>query len=125
MTSTSPFCIVSPPNTLGSPLTCQLAYPCFCCQQFLGAFQACRGDRLDEGVPVVMDTSDAPTRTLKIPTHADFLAFYSTVPGKEFFFIVLSWIHNQAWEHSLLLVLQILLMQYCRRESLQYLRIMR
>lgn len=43
--------------------------------------QACRGDRLDEGVPVVMDTSDAPTRTLKIPTHADFLAFYSTVPG--------------------------------------------
>lgn len=43
--------------------------------------QACRGDRLDDGVPVVVDTADAPTQVCRIPTHADFLVFYSTVPG--------------------------------------------
>lgn len=43
--------------------------------------QACRGDRLDDGVPVVVDTADAPSHVYRIPTHADFLTFYSTVPG--------------------------------------------
>ncbi|KAL1468656.1 hypothetical protein MTO96_025232 [Rhipicephalus appendiculatus] len=43
--------------------------------------QACRGDRLDEGTPVVLETSDSPGQIYRIPTHADFLAAYSTVPG--------------------------------------------
>ncbi|XP_040068353.1 caspase-1 isoform X1 [Ixodes scapularis] len=43
--------------------------------------QACRGDRLDDGVPVVVDTADAPTQVFRIPTHADFLTCFSTVPG--------------------------------------------
>lgn len=43
--------------------------------------QACRGDRLDAGTPVVLETSDSPGQIYRIPTHADFLAAYSTVPG--------------------------------------------
>ncbi|XP_070384461.1 caspase-1-like isoform X2 [Dermacentor albipictus] len=43
--------------------------------------QACRGDRLDAGTPAVLDTSDSPGQIYRIPTHADFLAAYSTVPG--------------------------------------------
>ncbi|XP_075528378.1 caspase-1-like isoform X2 [Dermacentor variabilis] len=43
--------------------------------------QACRGDRLDAGAQAVLDTSDSPTRIYRIPTHADILAAYSTVPG--------------------------------------------
>lgn len=43
--------------------------------------QACRGDRLDEGTPAVLETSDSPGQIYRIPTHADFLAAYSTVPG--------------------------------------------
>ncbi|CAN7992749.1 unnamed protein product, partial [Ixodes hexagonus] len=38
-------------------------------------------DRLDDGVPVVVDTADVPSQLYRIPTHADFLTFYSTVPG--------------------------------------------
>lgn len=41
--------------------------------------QACRGDRVDKGVPVDMADSGGPT--WRIPTHADFLVAYSTVPG--------------------------------------------
>uniref|UniRef100_G3MT21 Caspase family p20 domain-containing protein n=1 Tax=Amblyomma maculatum TaxID=34609 RepID=G3MT21_AMBMU len=43
--------------------------------------QACRGDRLDAGTPAVLETSDSPGQIYRIPTHADFLAAYSTVPG--------------------------------------------
>ncbi|XP_040068356.1 caspase-7 isoform X2 [Ixodes scapularis] len=43
--------------------------------------QACRGDLLDDGVPVVVDSVDAPTRVVRVPTDADFLICFSTVPG--------------------------------------------
>lgn len=44
-------------------------------------FQACRGDRVDKGQYVVYDSADSSTATCRIPTHADFLVAYSTVPG--------------------------------------------
>jgi len=45
--------------------------------------QACQGDQLDHGVKMVTTESDASagTTTYKIPSHADFLIAYSTVPG--------------------------------------------
>lgn len=44
--------------------------------------QACQGDRLDGGVKMVARTQhDAGSTTYKIPTHADFLIGYSTIPG--------------------------------------------
>ncbi|XP_064457809.1 caspase-3-like isoform X2 [Ornithodoros turicata] len=42
--------------------------------------QACRGDRLDDGV-TVLDTTDAVSRVYKVPSQADFLTCYSTVAG--------------------------------------------
>lgn len=43
--------------------------------------QACQGDQLDHGVKMVTTESDAGATTYKIPSHADFLIAYSTVPG--------------------------------------------
>ncbi|CAL1295807.1 unnamed protein product [Larinioides sclopetarius] len=46
--------------------------------------QACQGDRLDCGVNVkcrISSDSGDEKETLRIPTHADFLIVYSTVPG--------------------------------------------
>ncbi|XP_013773050.1 caspase-like [Limulus polyphemus] len=45
--------------------------------------QACQGDKLDRGVTLLLgkDEADAATQFFKIPTHADFLISYSTVPG--------------------------------------------
>jgi caspase 7 len=44
--------------------------------------QACQGDRLDSGVKMVSRTqTDAGSTTYKIPSHADFLIGYSTIPG--------------------------------------------
>lgn len=43
--------------------------------------QACQGDKLDHGVPVISEAVDASTTIFKIPTHADFLVAYSTLPG--------------------------------------------
>lgn len=44
--------------------------------------QACHGDWRDLGTrTVTTDATDAPKRVCRIPTHADFLAVYSSVPG--------------------------------------------
>uniref|UniRef100_A0A6G1S3S0 Caspase-1 n=1 Tax=Aceria tosichella TaxID=561515 RepID=A0A6G1S3S0_9ACAR len=44
--------------------------------------QACQGDKLDDGVAVLaQDSIDSTTTYFKIPTHADFLIAYSTLPG--------------------------------------------
>ncbi|XP_023343737.1 caspase-1 isoform X2 [Eurytemora carolleeae] len=44
--------------------------------------QACQGDRLDSGVKMVSRTqTDAGAASYKIPSHADFLIGYSTIPG--------------------------------------------
>ncbi|GAU99251.1 hypothetical protein RvY_10281 [Ramazzottius varieornatus] len=42
-------------------------------------YQACRGDKLDEGVDLV--EADAGNVACRIPTEQDFLFVYSTVPG--------------------------------------------
>lgn len=42
--------------------------------------QACQGNRLDRGVLVSTDALDSATY-FKIPTYADFLVAYSTIPG--------------------------------------------
>lgn len=42
--------------------------------------QACQGDRLDHGVPVIVESTDSAAY-INIPTHADFLIAYSTLPG--------------------------------------------
>jgi hypothetical protein len=47
--------------------------------------KACQGDRLDAGttmLPRVTETDSPSAVAYKIPTHADFLIAYSTVPGK-------------------------------------------
>lgn len=44
--------------------------------------QACQGDQFDSGVQLKRYTeSDSQTLSYKIPTHADFLIAYSTIPG--------------------------------------------
>lgn len=43
--------------------------------------QACQGDRLDPGVPVMAGDATDAVSYFKIPTHADFLVAYSTLPG--------------------------------------------
>lgn len=45
--------------------------------------QACQGDKLDPGTTMVKETeTDGDSSTsYKIPTHADFLFSYSTIPG--------------------------------------------
>merc|ERR1719420_2408270 len=44
--------------------------------------QACQGDQLDQGVKMVHNTeTDAKSMSYKIPSHADFLIAYSTIPG--------------------------------------------
>lgn len=44
--------------------------------------QACQGDQLDMGVKMVHNTeTDAKSMSYKIPSHADFLIAYSTIPG--------------------------------------------
>lgn len=46
--------------------------------------QACQGDRLDPGttmLPRMTETDGPGDVTYKIPTHADFMIAYSTVPG--------------------------------------------
>lgn len=45
--------------------------------------QACQGDRLDSGVTMKdrTETDGQPTSSFRIPTHADFLVAYSTIPG--------------------------------------------
>lgn len=46
--------------------------------------KACQGDRLDAGttmLPRITETDSPSAVAYKIPTHADFLISYSTVPG--------------------------------------------
>lgn len=43
--------------------------------------QACQGSRLDRGVSVVSTDALDAAHYFKIPTHADFLIAYSTLPG--------------------------------------------
>lgn len=46
--------------------------------------QACQGDQLDAGVhlkPVSNTETDSNSMSYKIPSHADFLIVYSTIPG--------------------------------------------
>ena len=47
-------------------------------------FQACQGDQLDAGVRLkrcAYTETDSNSMSYKIPSHADFLIAYSTIPG--------------------------------------------
>ena len=46
--------------------------------------QACQGDKLDSGVTLKdrTETDGQPASTFRIPSQADFLIAYSTIPGK-------------------------------------------
>lgn len=50
--------------------------------------QACQGDKLDGGVTLKdrTETDGQPTVTYRVPTHADFLIAYSTIPGEISFY---------------------------------------
>lgn len=44
--------------------------------------QACQGDNLDKGVTLSRTETDGqPGHSYRIPSHADFLIAYSTIPG--------------------------------------------
>jgi len=45
--------------------------------------QACQGDRMDPGTTMLprLTETDSPNVSYKIPTHADFMIAYSTIPG--------------------------------------------
>lgn len=53
--------------------------------------QACQGDKLDGGITMSRTETDGQgANTYRIPTQADFLIAYSTVPGKKttvFYFV--------------------------------------
>jgi len=69
------------PDNLWSPFTADKV-PTLAGKPKLFFIQACQGDRLDSGVQMVARTeSDAGPVSYKIPSHADFLIGYSTVPG--------------------------------------------
>lgn len=46
--------------------------------------QACQGDRMDPGTTMLprLTETDSPNVSYKIPTHADFMIAYSTIPGQ-------------------------------------------
>ena len=44
--------------------------------------QACQGDQLDAGVTLSRTETDGVPISYRIPSHADFLIAYSTIPGK-------------------------------------------
>lgn len=46
--------------------------------------QACQGDKLDSGTTLKerTETDGQPTSTFRIPSQADILVAYSTIPGK-------------------------------------------
>lgn len=44
--------------------------------------QACQGSNLDKGITLSRTETDGQPHSYRIPTYADFLISYSTVPGK-------------------------------------------
>uniref|UniRef100_L7LY79 Putative caspase apoptotic cysteine protease n=1 Tax=Rhipicephalus pulchellus TaxID=72859 RepID=L7LY79_RHIPC len=88
--------------------------------------QACRGDRLDSGTKAVLDTADSSTGAFCIPTHADILVAYSTVPG---FYAWRNKLHGTWFIQALCQMLQhqahfahllSMLTVVCRRVALDY-----
>ncbi|XP_063237670.1 caspase-1 isoform X2 [Bacillus rossius redtenbacheri] len=67
------------PNALWQKFTSDNA-PTLAGKPKIFIFQACQGDRLDQGIKLVTTQVDNEV-SYKIPLHADFLIAYSTVPG--------------------------------------------
>jgi len=69
------------PDKLWAPFNSE-ACPSLAGKPKLFFIQACQGDQLDNGVRLVSKTeTDGASMSYKIPTHADFLIVYSTIPG--------------------------------------------
>lgn len=71
------------PDKLWAPFNSE-ACPSLAGKPKLFFIQACQGDQLDSGVRLVSDRrteTDGSAMSYKIPTHADFLIAYSTIPG--------------------------------------------
>ncbi|KAB0795576.1 hypothetical protein PPYR_12415 [Photinus pyralis] len=69
------------PENLWMPFTADKC-PSLAGKPKLFFIQACQGDRLDPGVTLNRTETDGhPWSSYRIPTHADFLLVYSTIPG--------------------------------------------
>lgn len=71
-------------DTIWSPFTSDKC-PTLAGKPKLFFIQACQGDKLDSGITLKerteTDSSSTHTSTFRIPSHADFLIAYSTIPG--------------------------------------------
>lgn len=68
------------PDVLWSPFTADRC-PTLAGKPKLFFIQACQGDKLDGGVTMRTETDGHPDESYRIPSQADFLICYSTVPG--------------------------------------------
>lgn len=69
------------PECLWSPFTADKC-PTLAGKPKMFFIQACQGDKLDGGVNMCRTETDGQNNSYRIPTQADFLIAYSTVPGK-------------------------------------------
>lgn len=69
------------PECLWSPFTADKC-PTLAGKPKMFFIQACQGDKLDGGVTMCRTETDGQNTSYRIPTQADFLIAYSTVPGK-------------------------------------------
>lgn len=69
------------PECLWSPFTADKC-PTLAGKPKMFFIQACQGDKLDGGVTMCRTETDGQNNSYRIPTQADFLIAYSTVPGK-------------------------------------------
>lgn len=69
------------PDVLWSPFTADRC-PTLAGKPKLFFIQACQGDKLDGGVTMRTETDGHPDESYRIPSQADFLICYSTVPGR-------------------------------------------
>lgn len=73
--------VIYKPELLWTPFVADLC-PTLAGKPKLFFFQACQGDKLDSGIHMIRTETDGqPPNHFRIPSQADFLFAYSTVPG--------------------------------------------